>query len=92
MPQGAGGPQGSTAPQAAASYISIQPTYPSTVYVPTYDPVSGVPALYGRRASLGFGAGIAVGALWNNNYWNWGTGAIYPPTWGRLLGLERRRQ
>jgi hypothetical protein len=68
------------------SYIQIQPTDPATVYVPTYDagavyqPYSGVAPL------LGFGAGVAVGALWNNNYWNWGTGAIYPPAWAGYPG------
>ena len=77
-PPVAGAPQGSTAPQAAASYISIQPTEPSTVYVPTYDPVAAYQPYTGIAPLLGFGAGIAVGALWNNNYWNWGTGAIYP--------------
>jgi hypothetical protein len=80
-PPGAGAPQGSTAPQAGASYISIQPTDPSTVYVPTYDPAAVYQPYTGIAPLLGFGAGIAVGALWNNNYWNWGTGAIYPPTW-----------
>ena len=35
---------------------------------------------------MAFGAGIAVGALWNNNYWNWGTGAIYPPVWAGYSG------
>ena len=85
-PPGAGAPQGSTAPQAAASYISIQPTDPSTVYVPTYDPVAVYQPYAGVAPLLGFGAGIAVGALWNNNYWNWGTGAIYPPTWAGYSG------
>ena len=77
-PPVAGAPQGSTAPQAAASYISIQPTDRSTVYVPTYDPSAVYQPYSGIAPLLGFGAGIAVGALWNNNYWNWGTGAIYP--------------
>ncbi len=86
VPQGAGAPQGSTTPQAAASYISIQPTDPSTVYVPTYDPVAAYQPYTGIAPLLGFGAGIAVGALWNNNYWNWGTGAIYPPTWAGYSG------
>ena len=86
VPQGAGAPQGSTAPQAAASYISIQPTDPSTVYVPTYDPAAVYQPYSGVAPLLGFGAGIAVGALWNNNYWNWGTGAIYPPTWAGYSG------
>ena len=85
-PQGAGAPQGSTAPQPAASYISIQPTDPSTVYVPTYDPAAVYQPYSGVAPLLGFGAGIAVGALFNNNYWNWGTGAIYPPTWAGYSG------
>ena len=78
--------QGSTAPQPAASYISIQPTDPSTVYVPTYDPAAVYQPYSGVAPLLGFGAGIAVGALWNNNYWNWGTGAIYPPVWAGYSG------
>ena len=85
-PPGEGAPQGSTAPQAEASYISIQPTDPSTVYVPTYDPAAVYQPYSGIAPLLGFGAGIAVGALWNNNYWNWGTGAIYPPTWAGYSG------
>ena len=85
-PPVAGAPQGSTAPQPAASYISIQPTDPSTVYVPTYDPVAAYQPYSGVAPLLGFGAGIAVGALWNNNYWNWGTGAIYPPVWAGYSG------
>ena len=85
-PPGAGAPQGSTAPQAEPSYISIQPTDPSTVYVPTYDPAAVYQPYSGLAPLLGFGAGIAVGALWNNNYWNWGTGAIYPPTWAGYSG------
>ena len=85
-PPGAGAPQGSTAPQAEPSYISIQPTDPSTVYVPTYDPAAVYQPYSGIAPLLGFGAGIAVGALWNNNYWNWGTGAIYPPTWAGYSG------
>jgi Protein of unknown function (DUF3300) len=83
---GAGAPLGSTAPQPAASYISIQPTDPSTVYVPTYDPAAVYQPYSGVAPLLGFGAGIAVGALWNNNYWNWGTGAIYPPVWAGYSG------
>src|ERR1700733_6514206 len=85
-PQGAGAPQGTTAPQAAASYISIQPTDPSTVYVPTYDPSAVYQPYTGIAPLLGFGAGIAVGALWNNNYWNGGPGAISPPVWAGYSG------
>jgi hypothetical protein len=85
-PPVAGAPQESTTPQATASYISIQPTDPSTVYVPTYDPSAVYQPYSGIAPLLGFGAGIAVGALWNNNYWNWGTGAIYPPVWAGYSG------
>jgi Protein of unknown function (DUF3300) len=85
-PPETGAPQGAGAPQPAASYITIQPTDPSTVYVPTYDPVEVYQPYTGIAPLLGFGAGIAVGALWNNNYWNWGTGAIYPPTWAGYSG------
>jgi hypothetical protein len=59
-PSGAGAPQGSTAPQAEASYISIQPTDPSTVYVPTYDPAAVYQPYSGVAPLLGFGAG----SLW----------------------------
>src|SRR5208282_5665782 len=69
-----------------ASYIEIQPTDPATVYVPSYDPVSVYEPYSGVAPLLGFGAGIAVGALWNNNSWNWGTGAIYPPVWAGYSG------
>jgi hypothetical protein len=86
-PPAEGAPQGTAAaPQAAASYITIQPTDPSTVYVPTYDPVQVYQPYTGIAPLLGFGAGIAVGALWNNNYWNWRTGAIYPPVWAGYSG------
>ena len=61
-PSGAGAPQGTTAPPAAASYISIQPTDPSTVYVPTYDPSAIYQPYTGIAPLLGFGAGVAVGA------------------------------
>ena len=71
---------------AQASYIEIQPTDPATVYVPSYDPVSVYEPYSGVAPLLGFGAGIAVGALWNNNSWNWGTGAIYPPVWAGYSG------
>jgi Protein of unknown function (DUF3300)/Chaperone of endosialidase len=84
-PQGAA-PQGAPAPQAAASYITIQPTDPSTLYVPSYDPYAVYQPYTGIAPLLGFGAGIAVGALWNNNYWNWRTGAIYPPVWAGYSG------
>jgi hypothetical protein len=75
--------------------IIIQPASPQVVYVPTYNPttVYGAPAeLYPGYSStdmlasalLGFGTGIAVGALafgggggWNSWGCNWGGGNIY---------------
>jgi Protein of unknown function (DUF3300) len=76
--------------------IIIQPANPQVVYVPTYNPttVYGAPAeVYPGYSStdmlasalLGFGTGIAVGALafggggggWNSWGCNWGGGNIY---------------
>ena len=54
-PPGAGAPQGSTAPQAEASYISIQPTDPSTVYVPTYDRLPSISPIPASRLSWASG-------------------------------------
>ncbi|MBV9287535.1 MAG: DUF3300 domain-containing protein, partial [Hyphomicrobiales bacterium] len=71
---------------AQQPYIEIQPTEPATVYVPSYDPVAVYQPYSGIAPLLGFGAGIAVGALYNRNYWNWGTGAIYPPVWAGYGG------
>src|SRR6185312_8633851 len=55
-PTGASSAQGSTVPQAELNYISIQPTDPSTVYVPTYDPVAAYQPYSGLAPLLGFGA------------------------------------
>jgi len=35
---------------------------------------------------LTFGAGVAVGALWKSQCWDWRTGAIYPPVWAGYPG------
>src|SRR5271165_6112911 len=56
---------------AQQSYIEIQPTDPATVYVPSYDAAAVYQPYSGVVPLLGFGAGVAVGALWNSNYWNW---------------------
>ena len=71
--------------------IIIQPASPQVVYVPTYNPtmVYGAPVeTYPGYSStdmlasalLGFGAGVAVGALasgWNSWGMNWGGGNVY---------------
>jgi len=73
--------------------IVIEPASPTVVYVPTYNPavVYGAwpyPAYppypyypYGGAVAagvIGFAAGVAVGAAWNNGWgnWNWGGGSM----------------
>lgn len=73
--------------------ILVEPVDPTVLYVPTYNPavIYGVwpyPAYppypyypYGgvlTAGAIGFAAGIAVGAAWNNGWghWNWGGGTI----------------
>jgi hypothetical protein len=61
-PQGEGG-GGVVAPQGGGNYIAIEPTDPTMLYVPTYDPN----AVWGGYPVAGplltWGAGIALGAL-----------------------------
>ena len=92
MPQGAGAPQGSTAPQAAASYISIQPTDPSTVYVPTYDPVAAYQPYTGDRASVGLRRRHRGRGAVEQQLLELGNGRDLPAGLGRLFGLAWRRQ
>jgi hypothetical protein len=68
---------------SGSNVIVIEPTDPSMIYVPAYDPgvVFDPTAAAVAAGLLTFGTAIAVGAIWNNNYWNWRTGAIYPPVW-----------
>ena len=91
-PPVAGAPQGSTAPQAAASYISIQPTDPSTVYVPTYDPVCGLSALFRRRASLGLRGRHRGRRAVEQQLLELGNGRDLSAGLGRLFGLAWQRQ
>ena len=67
--------------------VIIESADPSVIYVPSYDPVAvynPLPA-YGTRALvaglLTFGAAVAIGSAWRGSYWNWATGAFYPPVW-----------
>jgi Protein of unknown function (DUF3300) len=87
-PSGGGAaPQGGgvVAPQGEGNYIAIEPTDPSMLYVPSYDPN----AVWGGYPVAGplltWGAGIALGALATSAWWNWGTGAFYPG-WGGAYG------
>lgn len=72
--------------------VVIESADPSVVYVPSYDPAavyapaSSSSAATGAAVAAGlltFGAAVAIGSAWNSNksYWNWGTGAVYPPVW-----------
>jgi hypothetical protein len=70
-----------------ANVIVIQPANPDVVYVPTYDPVAVYgPAQYYPYPSLvypstgaivasgliGFGTGVAIGAIFGGGGWGWG--------------------
>ena len=84
-PSGGGGGGGVVAPQGSGEFISIQPTDPSMLYVPSYDPYavwSGAPVV---APLLTFGTGVALGALATGAWWNWGSGAVYPG-WGGAYG------
>ena len=50
-------------------------------------PISPTP---GSRPSR-VGAASRSGRLWTNNYWNWGTGWIYPPVWAGYGGWSPPR-
>ncbi len=61
--------------------IQIQPANPDTVYVPSYDPsylYGGTPYPYGAGL-LTFGAGVALGTCFNDNYgaFNWANHSMY---------------
>ena len=67
---GGGGGGGVVAPQGSGEFISIQPTDPSMLYVPSYDPYAvwnGAPVV---APLLTFGTGIALGALATGAWWN----------------------
>ncbi|QGM45918.1 DUF3300 domain-containing protein [Methylocystis heyeri] len=77
-----------TETQGGREVVTIQSQDPSVVYVPSYDPnaVYQQPAYDATGAAvaaglLTFGAAVAIGSAWSGNYWNWGTGAFYPPVW-----------
>jgi Protein of unknown function (DUF3300) len=72
-----------TVTQESPQVITIEPADPQVVYVPQYNPAAiyGVPySTPGYTASdaalgslLGFGAGVAVGALADGGGWGWGS-------------------
>lgn len=80
----------SSTSQGEKTIIAIEPTDPSTIYVPTYAPA----AVYAPSATsvvaplLTFGAGVALAAAATGAYWNWNTGAVRPPTWAGYPGYR----
>ncbi|MDR6950872.1 hypothetical protein J2X65_000215 [Ancylobacter sp. 3268] len=75
--------------QGGNDYIVIEPTEPGVIYVPSYDPAvvyeSGTSAL--ASGVIGFGLGVAVGAV-VDNAWDWGRGWVYPPRWPGYPGYR----
>ena len=73
-----------TQKQDGRDVVIIESADPSVIYVPSYDPVAvynPLPAEGIAAGLLTFGAAVAIGSAWRGNYWNWGTGAFYPPIW-----------
>jgi uncharacterized protein DUF3300/endosialidase-like protein len=70
-----------TESQEGRDVIVIQSQDPSLIYVPSYDPSAVYDATGVLPGLLSFGAAVAIGSAWSGNYWNWGTGAFYPPVW-----------
>ena len=70
--------------------IVIESANPEVIYVPVYDPVQVYNPVPGIVATslLTFGTAVAIGAVWNNNYWNWGSGVVYPPRWPGYPGYR----
>ena len=73
-----------TQKQDGRDVVTIELADPSVIYVPSYAPVAvynPLPAEGIAAGLLTFGAAVAIGSAWRGNYWNWGTGAFYPPIW-----------
>ena len=74
--------------QGETEYVVVEPADPGVIYVPSYDPVAvydtGVPLYTGL---MGFGVGVAVGAV-ASNVWDWGRGWVYPPRWAGYPGYR----
>jgi len=71
-----------TVAQEGQNYITIESANPGVVYVPTYDPVQVYQPYYGAAPLLALGAGVLAGAIWANNFWNWGGGSVNSAYWG----------
>ena len=71
-----------TVAQEGKNYITIESANPGVVYVPTYDPVQVYQPYYGAAPLWAFGAGVLAGAIWANNWWNWGGGSVNSAYWG----------
>jgi Protein of unknown function (DUF3300) len=77
-----------------STVVVVQPANPQVIYVPQYNPqtVYVAPATTGvstgtavTASVLSFGAGLAIGSLFNHNYYpypSWGGGGFYYPRGG----------
>src|SRR5579871_4678878 len=74
--------------QEGRDVVSIAPTDPSVMYMPSYDPVTVYQPYTGVAPLLTFGTGIALGALATGAYWNWNRGWAYPPVWPGYPGYR----
>ncbi|WP_266346912.1 DUF3300 domain-containing protein [Kaistia dalseonensis] len=75
--------------QGGTNYVVIEPADPGVIYVPVYDPAT---VYYDSGDALaagviGFGVGVAVGAIVNNP-WDWNRGWVYPPRWAGYPGYR----
>jgi uncharacterized protein DUF3300 len=80
--------------ESGSTVVVVQPANPQVVYVPQYDPqtVYAAPASTGvstgtavTASVLSFGVGMAVGSMFNHNYYpypSWGGGGFYYPRGG----------
>jgi hypothetical protein len=76
--------------EASRDVIIIESGSPDVIYVPVYDSVQVYDPTAGIVAAslLTFGTAVAIGSVWNNNYWNWGSGVVYPPRWPGYPGYR----
>ncbi|QFR35192.1 DUF3300 domain-containing protein [Ancylobacter sp. TS-1] len=73
--------------QAETTYIVIEPAEPGVIYVPTYNPATVYDSGAVAAGVIGFGLGVAVGAM-ADNAWDWRYGWVYPPRWPGYPGYR----
>jgi len=81
-----------TRQESGRDVVIIEPAEPDVIYVADYDPVAVYDTGVGSAVAaglIGFGTGVAVGAI-ASNAWNWGSGTVYPPVWPGYPGYRPR--